>query len=210
MNIDRSFKIGVTSSVIATILDPVLRFGTFLLTHAFGTWARGYVDRLFERAALLTGPDTGLQVLAVILGLITGLLSGGTVGVVAAVASRARRASAEAPRAETPRWIARWLSPVRACVIIILINALLILQVLMLLHSTMFQVRVTSRFNQHLAAIAPYVADREVKVLRSRWTQMTSERDYQAIYTDLNRIAAANSVRLPCGPDLLAFPRSCR
>ena len=193
MRIDRNMQVGIISSVVASIiflyvLEPALRFITFLLTHAFGAIFRSYLDRLFEKAALLSAPDSSATLLTMSLALLCGFF----VGLSASIVRESFRGADEIERAGRLRFSRFWM-----CTTIIAANIVLASMFIMVIHSTVFQLRITSSFQQHLTAIAPYVSDQEFKTFRSRWTQMTCERDYSLIYADLARVAATNSVRLP-------------
>jgi len=193
MIIDRNIKIGVISSLIASIvflylLDPLLRLATYVLTHAFGALSASYMDWLFEEAALLSGPDASLILLSSYIALMCGVIT----GLNTMLLFRNIKKSDVNDRA--PR---RKFSPFWRRIFYVGGNILVIIGAMISIHSTMFQKRITTSFHQHLTTIAPYVSDQEIKQLSSRWTQMTCEQDYQIIYADLKRIAATNSVRLP-------------
>ena len=193
MTLDRNLKIGIISSIVATflfiyLLDPLLRFVTFLLFTALGSLSRGYTDRLFEQAALLASPDPSLFLLALFGGLIIGIST--SLLIVSLLPDRPRDRLRERLRIfRFPRPVIRWGG--------IVASLLVIVAVVMILYGTMFQLRITTSFMQHLATLAPYMTDQEAKFFRSRWTQMKSERDFDALYRDLNQIAKKNGVVLP-------------
>jgi len=193
MILDRNLKIGIISSVVATFLfiyflDPVLRFVTFLLFRTLSSLARGYTDRLFEQAALLTGPDPSLHLLSLVAGLTIGFSTTLLIFFLLLyppsdhVLKRVRNF-------HFPKAFIRWSG--------IVITLLMIVTSVMLLYSTMFQLRITTSFTQHLVVLAPYISDQEEKLLRSRWTQMKSKKDFEGLYRDLNKIAKTNGLVLP-------------
>ncbi len=195
MAIDRSVKLGIISSLIATFvfiyfLEPILHLMTFALFNVFGSLARFYTDTLFEHAALLAPPDPALNLLALTLGVLSGACVGATVGASLATSQRIKVALKEG--SDRLR-IAIRVIHVGAYVLSFFFVVFFFLEI----YSVTFELGVVTSFNQHLVAIGPYVSDQEEKVFRSRWTQMTSERDYRALYSDLERIAATNGVRLP-------------
>ena len=65
------------------------------------------------------------------------------------------------------------------------------------MYSNNFQSKLISSFNQHLIAIAPYTGDNDIKLLKSKWTQMKNQEDFNAIYKRLNQIAQSNNIILP-------------
>lgn len=193
MFLDRNLKIGIFSSVVATFLfiyflDPLLRFVTFLLFKAFGSVARGYTDRLFEQAALLTGPDPSLFFLSLFGGFTTGISTSLLIFFLF-LYPPSHRLEERVGSFHLPKAFIRWSG--------IVVTLLLFVTPLMSLYGTMFQLRITTSFTQHLVLLAPYISDQEAKLLRSRWTQMKSEQDFDALYRDLNKIARTNGVVLP-------------
>jgi F0F1-type ATP synthase assembly protein I len=191
--LDRNLKIGIISSVVATslfiyLLDPLLRFVTFLLFKALGSVARGYTDRLFQQAALLTGPDPSLFLLSLVGGFIIGIST--TALIFFLLPYRASDLLQERLRSfRFSKAFIRWTA--------IVVALLAIVTNVMVLYNTMFQLRITTSFTQHIVLLAPYISDQEAKLLRSRWTRMKSEQDFDALYRDLNKIAKTNGVVLP-------------
>lgn len=192
MFVDRSLKIGVIASLVATVsyiylLDPLLRLITFVLFNVSGFIFQTYKDRLFAHAALLVGPDSGLALYSLATGLISGMLSGALFGAFVGPRSLTKEPKSAPGFVSVKLWR----------IVLVLFSLFFIPLNLLSIHSAFFQHRVTSSFSQHLAAIDPYITDQETKVFRSRWTQMQSEADYKAIYRDIAGIAAAHGVRLP-------------
>jgi len=193
MILDRNIKIGIISSIVATflfiyLLDPLLRFVTFVLFKGVGSLARGYIDKLFEQAALLTGPDPSLYLLS----LLTGFVTGASTSLLIILLFLYQPSDHLLERIRSfhfPKALIRWGG--------IVITLLMIVMCVMGLYSTIFQLRITTSFTQHIVVIAPYISDQEAKLLRSRWTQMKSEQDFDALYRDLNKIAKTNGVILP-------------
>ncbi|OGP67166.1 MAG: hypothetical protein A2W27_02760 [Deltaproteobacteria bacterium RBG_16_44_11] len=190
---DRNLKIGVISSIVATFLfiyflDPLLRFVTFLLFKTFGSIAQGYTDMLFEQAALLTAPDPSLFLLS----MVTGITSGISMVVIIFFLFLNRPSEVlqkRIRRIRLPKSVIRWG--------VILLALFMLITPMANLYSTMFQLRITTSFIQHIVLLAPYISDQEAKLLRSRWTLMKSEKDYETLYQDLNKIAKKNEVVLP-------------
>ena len=192
LNIDRNVKIGIISSVIATfifiyLLDPILRLMTYMMFDLFGSLTRWYTDGLFQRAALLTGPDPSMHLLALFTGVICGILSG-----IALFLILYPLLTRDENRIKVPKITSKHLR-----LIVTVLCIVTTVSVLLSFHRTLFPVRITSSFNQHLAAISPYATDQDIKEFRSRWTQMMCEGDYKILYNNLNRIASKNKVRLP-------------
>ncbi|MDP2682751.1 MAG: hypothetical protein Q8P28_08110 [Deltaproteobacteria bacterium] len=186
-------KIGIISSVVATILfiyllDPLLRLITFLLFNVFSSVAQAYTDRLFAQAALLSGPDPSFALLSFLAGISSGILSSFAFTLLF-FWNRPEPPKKRQLLTRSQRWLLRWGG---AAISLLLVGAMILM-----VFSTMFQLRITTSFTQHLATVAPYITDQDAKVLKSRWTRMRSESDFRALYHDLNQIAEKNELTLP-------------
>lgn len=194
----REWKIAIIGGIIASavflyLLDPILKFASFVFFTVGKNVFRAYTDRLFAQAALLTGPDPGLFLFVGSVVTFSVTMSIVVLGII--LQRRARRAE-RPPRA-----------PVRVQIWILLLLVLLSDFVsLLFLYNTFFQIRIITSFNQHLAAVAPFISDQDAKVLRSQWTQMKTKRDYDAIYLKLAQVANSNGIILP--PNLVFTPTS--
>ncbi len=206
MTIDRNIKIGVLSSTIATIifiyfLDPIMRFIGFILFDVGSSLFQSYIDRAYQQAALLTGPDPAFYIYLLLLLGIAFLLTSTTASLFAAKYARKPEALSEIQKARRSRFHSRlpW--------IFLVPTILVCFSVLISLYGTMFQLRVISSFNQHLIAITPYTNQQQINLIRSRWTQMQSHADFKTIYSEVDSIASRNHVRLP---DNLVFSLKSR
>ncbi len=54
-----------------------------------------------------------------------------------------------------------------------------------------------TNFKQHMRIVAPYITQEESNQLLSKWSQMRTVEDYDAIYKRLSEVAKANGARLP-------------
>jgi hypothetical protein len=208
-------KIGIISSVVATFLfiyflDPLLRFITLLLFKTFGSLAHKYTDRLFEQSALLIGPDPSYALFI----FINSVLFGMFVCVIIfslfmdRILDNLIDGPTECPKDRPPkdrpencplnrRTEESKRYKVLGRVILIVSSFIAIILIILTTYSMTFQIRITTSFSQHVVLLAPYISDQEAKLLRSRWVQMKSEQDFDAIYKDLNKIAKINGVTLP-------------
>ncbi len=190
MQIDRTIKVGVISSLIAAcafiyLIEPIVSFVTYALFTGTGTLFQTYKDRLFEQAALLHGPDPSLHLLF----LSCGILSGFAFAIFITPYFRPKLRNAAGGQ-DLPRfWLRRQAVPV--------LCLCLIVGQLFMIYSTMFQLRIVTSFNQHITTVGPHVPEKELLILKSEWTQMESEEDYKQIYVKLQDIAAQNNIRLP-------------
>ena len=57
--------------------------------------------------------------------------------------------------------------------------------------------QLNTSFNQRINALAPYVSDNEIKLLRSQWALMRSKADHEAINKSMNDLAIRKKIKLP-------------
>ena len=57
--------------------------------------------------------------------------------------------------------------------------------------------QLNATFNQRIAALSPELSDQKVKRFRARWALMEKRADYRSIQGDLEKVAAAKSIKLP-------------
>ena len=183
----REWKIAIVGGLISSaiflyLLDPILRLISYLLFGVGGNLLRAYTDRLFAQAALLAGPDPSLFLLTGTCIAMSGIVT--AAGVVLMVTRRADRPH-PLPRGRAPVWV--------FVLLVVIFDAL----TLFFLYNTFFQIRIVTSFNQHLTAVAPFISDDDEERIRSRWTQMSTKSDYDAIYAELRAIAETHGIKLP-------------
>jgi hypothetical protein len=200
MAIDRSIKVGIATSIVATalfiyFLDPILslfgRTATQLVAHLYS----GYIDHQFEQAALCSSFDAAFLLLAATCAAILSF----SWGFCAAIVVNTLRLKRGLPP-PTPILNLVHRRYLRTTLIVVAFVTALTLSMPPALWSGWFQLKVTSSFRQHMTALAPYLTDQEDKLIRSQWSQMRSRHDYDAIYSRLNDVAAKNNVKLPQNP----------
>lgn len=184
MQIDRSMKTGIASSLIATVvflylLDPVLSFSARLL---FRTIPDAYADRLFKEIA--TGnPDFAYEVIVLVFSASTVLSL-----IVAFKSQLPRAARLVAERKNLRRSLEGSMRVLAALMIW-----------LALFHSFdgYVRLRIRSSFEQHLAILAPVLHDDGVVRVRAAFASMTSRSDYERLRAQLSAVAKANGLALP-------------
>lgn len=191
----RDFKVGIYTSLIGSVLfliflQPLLKIFGKIVFAVFSRGYGAYLDRLFSKAALGTAPDPSFFVLAIM----TGMFSGTMLALLLRILRKKElnKISDKRKTAKTP--------PPTSRLGRITMTAFCVCSTILLFHAywtTWFQARLVTSFEQHMHAISPYISDQEAKVLRSRWTQMKCETDYNGIYMDMRAIAATNNISLP-------------
>jgi hypothetical protein len=193
MKIDRDYKVGIITSIIASavflyFLEPILRFFGRLVFGFFHSFFSAYLDRLFLKAALGVPPDPSLFVLGIALGSLVGFF---TLSTFALMRMSKDKGESDEQLKSKPRRFKRLR--VGSMVSIILLFAVSF----HVYWSMWFQFKLTTSFSQHMRCVAPYVSEQQEKVLQSRWAQMKNQKDYEDIYSDLKNIAATNKIVLP-------------
>ena len=77
------------------------------------------------------------------------------------------------------------------------ITLVTVLFLILFMATKIYQLRLITSFKQHMLILAPYVTDQEEEELYSRGSLMNSEKDYNDIYIELNKIANKQNVVLP-------------
>jgi hypothetical protein len=190
MKIQKDYKVGIITGLIASalflyFLDPILKFIGTLVFNVFSHVSSAYLDRLFAKAALGVAPEPSLLIFGVMIGIFTGVVA------TTIFSLRGKNQDDEEP-GEKPKRHFRGLR--------LALSLFMGVMVLVNFHyfwGTWFQFKLVTSFDQHIRAVAPYMNDHDEKLLKSRWTQMKSRRDYDKIYEDLRQIAATNNITLP-------------
>ena len=74
---------------------------------------------------------------------------------------------------------------------------LYLLYILVQISAQVVTLNAITDFRQHMRIVAPYITEEESKQLFSKWSQMRTVEDYDAIYKRLSQVAESNKVRLP-------------
>src|SRR6266404_7598212 len=181
MKIDQNVRVGVISSIAATILflyflNPIFTFIGRVIFRLGGTLYATYIDKLFAQAALATTTVefTMYSILSsfVAVGCIIGALEFWQLArrIDATLDPKDDEAKPDLPPPSTRRL--RVLSAV-AVVMAVLI--------FWFEWNAWFQLRIITSFNQHLTIVQPYISQQEAAMLRSRFARMRNEQDYRAI-----------------------------
>jgi hypothetical protein len=190
-SIDRSVKIGVASSIVASIifiylLDPLFSLLWRIIHHSAGSARQALIDKLFEQAALGEARDPAFVVMLFMITIII-FVPLGAIATSALQGLRARDSKGSEEKGHSRLWEALFI----VSAILFLITGIEIMW------SHWFQLTVTTSFCQHMKAVSPYISEQEEEALESEWTQMRTEQDYRHLYLKLSRIASTNKVRLP-------------
>ncbi len=184
MDIDRSVKIGVLSSLVAAViflylLDPLLTIlGRIFLTLT-GIASKQYLDRLYSEIA--TGmPDFGFYAVG------TGMLILLFMIVALAVASRvaSTNTSVGPPHA-------------RGSKADVLLVAFLFFLFIVFLADGWVRLRTVSTFQQHITVLAPAISDLEVKQLQADFASMKGKGDYDRLQMRIRNLARSSGIALP-------------
>jgi hypothetical protein len=187
----RTFAIiyGAVGSIVASALwalSPAVL--DWLSSSTWGIFVR-FINRRLEAAATLEPVNYSFFVLTVIFIIaailwfeIAGRLKKALLGSVEPVPIAEVKALSRTTRLVAYGFMQLWVSLYFA---------------LMLIVGQVTTLNAMSGFNQHMRIVAPYVTQDESRLLLSKWSQMRTTEDYDAINERIAQIAKANSLRLP-------------
>jgi hypothetical protein len=189
---DTLSKKAIVTSIVATILfvyllDPILRIIGFVLFNFGFSLFRSFIDNMYKSSALLSMPDPAGSLSSLVYGIVSGVLISGTTFLF----------FLEKPIKSTKEKKVFFFAKKHLPFGFILFTLIFIMFSFLKIYKDGFESRLISSFNQHLVTIAPYISDQDLKLLKSKWTQMKYEDDYNDIYKQLNDIAIQNKVDLP-------------
>lgn len=194
MTIDRSVRIGIFTGIVATALfiyfiDPIFSFAGGIILKVASNIYTSYVDRLFMKASVGIHPYPSFALMSFVFG----ILSGFPFGMLGFFLGRMIQKKHEKNDTQD-RLLKRLFLFVSILLIIVSISLFITTW------SIWFQLRLTTSFEQHMRAVAPYITEQEERVFFSRWAQMQNESDYIRIYQSLKQIADLHKVQLMPNP----------
>lgn len=72
-----------------------------------------------------------------------------------------------------------------------------IILIMYFIFSAFTDLQLNTNFNQRLNAVAPYIDDKEIKILKSKWATMKNRSDFELINNQFENIAIENKIQLP-------------
>lgn len=186
---DKAIKVGIISGIIASMvfvyfLDPILRiFGNFIVYSSNWVYA-GLLDSLYQKAALGSPKDPALTIFSLISGSFVGVLS----GILLAYFTKHHKSNEDDNRSILKTKV--------------LLSAIAILAFLFMYQtwSLLYQYQIVTSFNQHMKILSPYLSEEQEEILISEYSCMSSEKDYDALYSKLDTVASKHNITLPKNP----------
>jgi len=200
MTVDRGIKVGVVSSLAATILfiyflDPLMRLVSRIVFGLSSSLTRAYVDGLYRDCALCTTVFPSAELHALVFGAFSGVLSGWLLSRATTKLWPSHVLPPDDPRTRSSRRLRRV-----ATVVGVVSSLCLIVFIGLQVWATSFRLRTMTTFNQHLNAVGPFISEQEKLTLVSRWSQMRGAKDYEEISASISSVAKEHGVYLMPNP----------
>lgn len=216
---DESVRKGVIASIIASIvffifLEPLLRFFWNFLNRFSSVIYNGYLDTIYQSAALGQRNDLDF----VIFSTLNILILAGLVMVTFYIKSRKdqrdfhkkilkikndEERNMEIKRINELHEKIRFFDKIQSVSEKIIVQGRYFTFVLffivgfILIFRSYSDLQLNTKFNQQLRALSPYIDDSQEKILISKWALMKSKKDYLEINVIIENIAKQNNIELP-------------
>ncbi len=194
--LEREHKAGIISGLIASIvfiyfLQPILDWVSVAVVKALTITSTVFLDKIYAQAAHLQTQDFAFLWLLFV-SLSFGIMSF-IVGIVLLVGRDRLRAliRTSLPKIQNKNSNLVYRTASGALLLLFSISTVVVLS------ANYIQLKTISSFQQHMRAIAPYIDEREEKMIYSRWSLMKSHADYESIYVTIRSKAMANNIELP-------------
>lgn len=173
---------GLISSLLVTLfIQPVLSFLWRAILATGGFLHRGYIDRIYRGAAILSSNPYGATTLQAVV--IAGLLV-----VMFWLLSQITETD---PFGRQSRLFK--VTNVAARTTLFMAPLVLLIRIAVLKGTE----EIADSFTQRLSVLAPAISDNEYKTLKARWASMHGKGDYEAIVSSMDRRATELGVTLP-------------
>ena len=195
MQISNSIKVGVISSLIASVLflyllDPILRFLSNIVFFVSDKVSSYFVDKLYQEIAI-GRTDYSLTLLVMINITLMGIIN---LVIVQKIKLKKKTTEIEDPeRKEEARSVSPKAPQSFYILTLILFNLLLVLQLV----SSHIKISSINTFDQYVRIITPYIDNSEKQILISRFSSMKTYSDFNTIMRDIKIIASGNKISLP-------------
>ena len=181
---DKNIKVGVISDLIATFvfiyfLNPILNFISNILVRFLSVVYSSYVDRLYSEIALgfVTDPNIYITLFLVVILIIT----------IVAISLI---------RMDFGNFLKR----------ITIISWILVYLVILTGTSTcIFKYKLNKSFQIHIKLLGPSLTNDMEKQLWHDWVKISSKKDYDEVYCNLNDIATKAGIKLSELPVTIPF-----
>ncbi len=199
MTIDKSFKIGIITSLIGSVvflylLDPILKIFSNLFFVFSNKVSSYFVDNLYREIAIGKS-DYSLTQMVILIAIITYLFS-------FTLLINIRKSQNPLKKQDIKKRLENLDSPINKSVWrakFLPILAVIFLNVIMALQLVSSHIKVSSinTFDQRIRILAPYINEKEKMLLISRFSSMTTYNDYIMIMLETETIAKENKIILP-------------
>lgn len=199
MTIDKSFKIGIITSLIGSIvflylLDPILKIFSNLFFVFSNKVSSYFVDNLYREIAIGKS-DYSLTQMVIFIAIITSLFSFTLLINIRKSQNPLKKQyiKKRLENSDSPINKSVWRAKFLPILTVIFLNVLMVLQLV----SSHIKVSSINTFDQRIRILAPYINEKEKMLLISRFSSMTTYNDYIMIMLETETIAKENKIILP-------------
>lgn len=194
MTIDKSFKIGITTSLIGSVvflylLDPILKLLSNLFFFLSDEVSSYFVDQLYREISV-GRTDYSLTQMTIFILLFTSLIS---ILLLRKIVKSRPPKDQNIPEKNSSLVKSVWITKILPLVFVIIINIFGVLQLV----SSHIKVSSINTFDQRIRILTPYISELERQLLISRFSSMTTYNNYRKIMHDLETLATNNNIILP-------------
>ncbi len=183
------------SAIFVYFIQPILSLLSYLVISGSEIVSNTYTDRIYQQAAHLETYDHSFLLMMILMGTTSILLLGLSILLFSSERlSGHKNHKNKTEDTSKKKTDGKTLIPKSVVAVLFFISASILLSSGV---ANFIQLSIISSFKQHLRIIAPYISDAEEEIIVSQWSLISSESDYQEIYTKLNNIASDNGIELP-------------
>lgn len=203
MKLDRNMRVGIFTSLIATVvflylLKPLISLSSKFFYLVFTNMHSSTIDRLFKEAALGQTKDFAFYSFVLILAMILSCASMYILRTHLVDRMHNQEESDLEVIDKRLKKLEKRVKWVRIAGLVYLV--LMAIYLLYYFWTCAFVLRTNTSFNQHMAVLAPYMSETERVELRSEWALMKNKSEHDVIIKKLNDLASSKGITLPKNP----------
>jgi hypothetical protein len=172
----------VTSVLVLIFIEPLLKLSANGIMWLGANVSAYFTKSVYTSAALgLREKFSFINLVLFSAVLIGAMLGSATISI--------RRSHPKAAAREGSSKVVRILTMLNLIIFLVLISYSMA--------KNFIELQLNTSFNQRMVVLAAKIPDQKIKELRANWALMESREDYEALNTEINRIAKELNTRLP-------------
>lgn len=186
----KPFVIGILGSLIVIyFLQPIIDLTGHLLLKSTLSEIEEFVDSKYARASFAKGIDYSYYIASFSIIALHGFIIGIATYIIQKIAKRTSKKEGNSKE----------LKPITIKLILFIAVSYLILVLsyaLIQVAGESIALNAISRFNRDMDTLSPYLTEADIRILRSKWAQIKSKKDYEVIYKEMSEIAKKQGIPL--------------